>query len=412
MLLRARTVLPVCAPPIDDGAVRLRGERLEAVGRFAELSRAPDEEVIDLGDSILLPGLINAHCHLDYTDMAAQLAPGKHFSDWIKSIIALKAAWSYTDFALSWLHGANMLRRSGVTTVVDVESVPELLPEATAGTPLRVFSCVELLSVRGRQSAVHLIHEAVNALEALPPEVRGLSPHAPYSTSPELLRAAAIIARNNSWLLTTHVAESADEFEMYQRARGAMFDWLKPQRAMSDCDGRSPVEHLAQCDALGPNLLAIHVNFLAPGDAELLARSGTTVVHCPRGHAFFGHRPFPFAELERAGVNLCLGTDSMATMPKMRGEPLALDLFSEMRVAAKNFPALTPQRLVEMVTVNAARALGRPLELGRIASGALADLIALPRIETRDPYEAVLEHRGDVAASMVRGAWAVAPVTA
>jgi cytosine/adenosine deaminase-related metal-dependent hydrolase len=417
MFLRARTVLPVGEPPIDDGAVVVHGERIIAVGRFADLFPAAGEcsaagkQVIDLGDSILLPGLINAHCHLDYTNMAGKLSPARNFSDWIKAIVALKAEWSYTEFADSWLKGAQMLLRSGTTTVVDIETVPELLPEVTTSTPLRVISCLELLSVRNRLNARQMVEWAVKKLESLPAASAGLSPHAPYTTSPELLSAAAVAAREHNWLLTTHVAESADEFEMYLNARGAMFDWLKSQRDMSDCGGVSPIAHLARHGVLSPNFLAVHVNYLVAGDIELLTHSGASAVHCPGSHAFFHHRAFPFEELDHAGVNICLGTDSLATIGQSPDEPLALNLFSEMRRLANTFPALTPQRIIEMVTVNPARALGRTEELGRIAPGACADLIALPCGSSNDPYETILSHRGDVLASMVHGRWAIPPNT-
>ena len=409
MLLRARTVLPVCSPPIDNGAVLVWGERIEAVGRFRDLRRKHSVKEIDLGAVILLPGLINAHCHLDYTGMAGQLSPTKNFSDWIKGIVSLKAQWSYSDFAQSWLNGAAMLLRSGTTTVVDIESVPELLPEVTTSTGLDVISCIELLSVRSRDSARQMVNAAIEILSSLPAHAAGLSPHAPYTTTPELLRMAATAARECDRLLTMHVAESADEFEMYQRGCGAMFGWLKSQRDMSDCDGVSPIAHLARHGVLSPKFLAVHANYLAPGDAKLLGRSRSSVVHCPRSHAFFRHAPFPLAEMDTAGVNVCLGTDSMATMSKLRGEPFALNLFSEMRVLANSFPALKPKRILEMVTVNAAKALGRPRELGRLATGARADLIAVPHRKSSHPHRAVLDHRGDVSASMIRGAW-VAPV--
>src|SRR4051794_29655578 len=106
MLLRARTILPLCAPPIDNGAVLIRGRQIEAVGRWSDLQNLSDGEMSDLGNVILLPGLINAHCHLDYSDMAGKLTPAKLFSDWIKGIVALKAEWSYTEFANSWVNGA------------------------------------------------------------------------------------------------------------------------------------------------------------------------------------------------------------------------------------------------------------------------------------------------------------------
>jgi cytosine/adenosine deaminase-related metal-dependent hydrolase len=196
---------------------------------------------------------------------------------------------------------------------------------------------------------------------------------------------------------------------MYLSSRGAMFDWLKSQRDMSDCGGVSPIAHLARYGVLSANFLAVHVNYLAPGDVELLARGGASVVHCPGSHAYFRHRGFPFGELDRAGINICLGTDSLATMVHSSGEPLALNLFSEMRRMANAFPMLTPQRILEMATVNAAKALGRTHELGRIVPGALADLIALPRGNSNDVYEAILSHRGDLLASMVQGQWAIRP---
>lgn len=414
MLLRARTILPVCAPPIEDGALIVSGERIQSVGRWNDLRATFDgsaKEVFDLGEVALLPGLINAHCHLDYTDMAGQLAPAKHFSDWIKAIVSRKADWSYTEFAQSWLNGAQMLLRSGTTTVVDIEAVPELSPDVIRSTPLRVISCLELLSVRSRFTPEELVENAAGKLRALPPDAVGLSPHAPYSTTPAVLRTAAEAARAHGWLLTTHVAESTDEFEMFQLGRGAMFNWLKSQRDMSDCGQCSPVAHLARAGMLSRNFLAVHANYLARGDAELLGQSGASVAHCPRSHAFFRHAAFPLEELHCAGVNVCLGTDSMATMPNSRGEPFALDMFAEMRAFAKEFPALSPEQILLAATRNGAKALGRERELGCLAAGGLADVIALPFGGGGNAVEAVLSHHGDVAASMIRGQWVIPPKT-
>src|SRR5438874_2028288 len=123
MILRARVVLPMSQPPIDDGAAVISGDRIRAVGRWSDLAATPAENIFDLGERVLLPGLVNAHCHLDYTDLAGQIAPPKSFADWIKALVALKAGWDYSDFAQSWLRGAKMLLRSGVTTVADIEAV-------------------------------------------------------------------------------------------------------------------------------------------------------------------------------------------------------------------------------------------------------------------------------------------------
>ena len=128
MLLRARVVLPVAQPPIDDGAVWISGNRIRSVGRWRDMAVGAGEQVEDLGDAVLLPGLVNAHCHLDYTDLAGEIPATRLFTDWIKSITTAKAGKIYADFAQSWLRGAHMLLSTGTTTVADIEAVPELLP--------------------------------------------------------------------------------------------------------------------------------------------------------------------------------------------------------------------------------------------------------------------------------------------
>ncbi len=412
MILRARIVLPVAHPPIENGAVVVADNRITAVGSWTQLASAAHGEVIDLGESIVLPGLVNAHCHLDYTNMAGHIPPAKSFTDWIKAIVAFKANWSYTDFAQSWLAGAHMLLRTGTTTVADIEAVPELLPEAWAATPLRLISFLELLHVKSQFTPKQLVETAVAQLAALPLGVKrvGLSPHAPYSTSAELLQHAVHAAARRNWRLTTHVAESEEEFEMFMYRHGPLFDWLKTQRDMSDCGHGSPVKRLAELGYLGSHLLAVHVNYLWRHDATLLGKSKVHVVHCPRSHAYFRHLVFPREELAAAGVNLCLGTDSLASTRKTRGLPLELNLFAEMQSLAGAAPELAPFDILKMATLNGARALGLAKLVGELSKNTWADLIAIPFTgDVAQVYDAVVHHQGDVAASMIDGRWAVAP---
>jgi cytosine/adenosine deaminase-related metal-dependent hydrolase len=226
---------------------------------------------------------------------------------------------------------------------------------------------------------------------------------------PELLRLSAETARRRKWRLTTHVAESAVEFEMFTHGRGQMFDWLQRSgRDMSDCGLGSPVRHLERCGALSERLLAAHVNYLAKGDAVLLGKRKVHVVHCPRGHWYFSHDPFPLSRLARAGVNVCLGTDSLASVHKPRRQVVELNLFEEMRALAENEPSLSARKIVRMATVNGARALGLGGQVGELAEGGFADLIALPFTgKAADVYDGVVQHMGDVAASMINGQWAV-----
>jgi cytosine/adenosine deaminase-related metal-dependent hydrolase len=414
LLVRARVVLPVSQPPIRDGAVLISGRRILAVGRWRDLSANRRSQTVDLGDAVLMPGLVNAHCHLDYTDMAGQFPPPKVFADWLKQITEAKAGWEYADYAASWQHGARMLVRTGTTSVADIEAVPELLPQAWAGTPLRVFSFLEMIGIRGQRRPQAIVQEVVDRIAGLQGfrGRPGLSPHAPYSTLPELLQLSAQTARQRKWRLTTHVAESAIEFEMFARGRGEMFDWLQRSgRDMSDCGLGSPVQHLERCGALSERLLAAHANYLGKGDAALLAKRQVNVVHCPRCHFYFRHDPFPLRRLARAGVNVCLGTDSLASVYKARRQTVELSLFEEMRALARNEPSLPARSIVRMATLNGARALGMGGEIGELSVGALADLVALPFAgRIADVYDGVLHHPGGVAASMINGRWAIPPM--
>ena len=414
-LLRARLVAPIATPPIPDGAILVSGKRVAAVGRWRDLSRHSQQPTLDLGDVILMPGLVNAHCHLDYTDMAGQLLPPKVFSDWLKLITFTKSGWNYSDFAQSWLHGSHMLVRTGTTTVADIEAVPQLLPEVWGSTPLRVFSFIEMIMVKADRQPSRVLNDALDRVAALGVSRcrAGLSPHAPYTTVPELLRLSARTARRRRWPLTTHVAESALEYEMFARARGGMFDWLQRSgRDMSDCGLGSPVEHLERCGVLGANLLVAHANYLGRNDADLLAKRGVHVVHCPRSHSYFQHHPFPFRRLVKAGVNLCLGTDSLASVYKGRRQSVELNMFEEMRAAAKAHPWLSAKRTVRLATLNGALALGLQGQAGELSANAFADLIALPFVgRPAEAYDAILRHAGDVSASMIDGRWVIAPGT-
>jgi cytosine/adenosine deaminase-related metal-dependent hydrolase len=413
MILRARTLLPIAAPPVEDGAVFIVGNKIRFAGAWENFQAPAGEKITDLGDVILLPGLVNAHCHLDYTDMAGQLPPPKTFTDWIASIIAAKTGWGFSNYAHSWLRGAHQLLKTGTTTVADIEVMPDLLPEVWEATPLRVFSFLEMTGIKSRRDPKGILREAVGKINALnhPRNRASLSPHAPYSTMPELLRLTARLARKNKWPVTTHVAESEPEFEMFQRAGGIMHDWLaRNERDNSDCGHGSPVAHLARNQLLGENVLAVHVNCLARGDATLLAKTGTHVVHCPRSHDYFKHPPFQRQRLANAGVNLCLGTDSLATTRKTGRQNPELDMFAEMRALADKDKTISPPEILEMATVNGARALGLAGKVGGLYKNALADLIAVPFAGRLSRVaEAVLAHSGNVTASMIEGRWVVPP---
>jgi aminodeoxyfutalosine deaminase len=360
----------VSRPPIENGGVYIRDGLIQDVGTWGDLSRRwAGEPTEDLGDVVLMPGLVNAHCHLDYTGMAGMISPPSSslkFPDWIKSILSLKAHWSYTEFAASWVKGAKQLLESGCTTVFDIEAAPELLPEAWDATPLRVVSFLEMTGVRSGHQPERILSDATKQITRWGAHARSraaLSPHALYSTPPELLKLVADKMRTEKMPVSIHLAESEAEWEMYQNARGPLYDWLKWQRPMTDCGGKSPVQRAHELGLLQPHLLAIHCNYLATGDAELLAKNGVIVVHCPRSHAYFKHAAFPYEQLRAAGVNVVLGTDSLASIPSEKGQMATLNMWDEMRAFAMQQLEVHPSSIIPMATHSAAVEIGHRCDL-------------------------------------------------
>ena len=354
---------------------------------------------------MLLPGFVNAHCHLDYTGMEGELPPTREFARWIRSIVRLKEGWSAAQYRQSWIEGARRLERSGVTTVVDIEAVWELLPEAWRSTSLRVLSCLELMDIASPGQAARLVGQALERstrLEGSGPARCGLSPHAPYTVSDELYRQAAGAARSQSRILATHGAESEDEDRLCRQESGPFRRWMEEMGSGWPPGRGAAVELLDRTGCLGRRTLLAHANYLAPGEEEILARSRTTVVHCPRSHRYFGHRAFDWRKLEKAGVSLALGTDSAASTRDPCGP--ALDFFGELSCLAGSPDAPDPGRILRWATSGPGEALGNGT--GRIEAGCPADLIAVESgCAPGQAAEAVVHHRGGLAASMIGGKW-------
>jgi aminodeoxyfutalosine deaminase len=166
---------------------------------------------------------------------------------------------------------------------------------------------------------------------------------------------------------------------------------------MGDCKRTGPTQLMGEFGVLGPNCLAVHANSLTPLDVTLLKQTGTHVVHCPKTHRFFSRGTSLLQSLLAQGVNVCLGTDSLASND-------TLSMLAEMQTLAHMFPRMSAQEFLEMATLNAAKALNQQEKLGRIAPGAWADLIAVPlEGDGSDPYEAIVYADKEVSFSMVGG---------
>lgn len=379
MIIRARTVVTMDQPPIDNGAVAIVDDRIADVGKFDEIKASNAGEVIDLGEQALLPGLINAHCHLDYTCLRGKIPPQKSFPDWIRAINAEKAKLSTPDYVASINEGFAEAKRFGTTTIANLTAFPELIRQIDA--PIRTWWFAELIDVRAPERANKLFDGAVESLKSA--ENWGLAPHALFTASEDLYHRCEQIARHDNILLTTHLAESRGEMEMFRYASGPLYNFMKNiGRAIEDCGHDTPCAHFLRArDSSNPlrsarndtSWLIAHLNELTDSDFRLLERSEIHfhVVHCPRSHAYFSHSRFQFERLRTLGLNICLGTDSLASND-------TLSLFDEMRVFQKEFPGMSSQQILKMVTTKPARALRQENVLGRISPGACADIVAVP----------------------------------
>jgi cytosine/adenosine deaminase-related metal-dependent hydrolase len=395
MIIRARMVVPMVRDPIENGAVAVNGNEIAAVGGFDEIRRRHGGEVLDLGENILLPGLINAHCHLDYTVLRGKIGPQSSFADWIRAINSAKAKLNDDAYITSIEAGFAEAQRFGTTSIANLTAVPKLVGSITE--PIRTWWFGELIDVRAPEKAEQIVDDAVEDLRSAPHW--GLAPHAPFTASARLYARCEQIARQENVLLSTHLAESHDEMQMFRDAAGATFDFLQNiGRPMDDCGHATPVSRFLRTVTADQRWIVAHLNELDPADFDLLETAPKFhITHCPRSHRFFRHTPFAIERLRRLGFNICLGTDSLASNAD-------LSLFAEMRALLEQNPGVTPQIAVEMATLNGAAALGRQDRLGCIRTGASADLIAVSHSQN-DVFESIVAFDAPVPWMMLRGEW-------
>ena len=399
---RCRTLVTMDGAPIDNGAFVVNGARFVRTGKASEILRDHRGEVVDLGEVAAMPGLINAHCHLDYTLMRGALLPAKSFSRWVKRINALKRSLTDNDYLRATLLGFAELQRNGITTVLNIVSTPQIFP-LLPPAQIRAWFFLELIDVRPRPWIEEHVFGSWLFLSGNGDRLGGfgLSPHAPYTASAKMYEVALECSRSLNMLITTHIAESGEEYAMFAEGSGELHDFLQQLgRPMTDCGSTSPLRHLIENRLIGPDCIVAHLNELDDRDLELLSRPewrNLQIVHCPKSHRFLHQKRFPLEALAERGLNICLGTDSLASND-------SLNLFSEMRTAKKIYPTLSARELVEMVTLRPARALKLPRDLGRIAPGYLADSITVPfKGPTSNVFEAIIQNRGPIQWMMVNG---------
>lgn len=388
--LRARWVFPVNGPPIAGGVVTVRGERIVSVGPHDGLT-----PVRDLGDVAILPGLVNAHTHLEFSDLAAPLGTrGMPLPEWIRQVVMHRRAAASVDANVS---GSRAIAQglsesaSGGTALLGEIATGDWRRECFAGSSVASFVFHESIAPTTDRVA-QTIEAAQHFLETSPTErdcQPGLSPHAPYTVHPRLLRALVALGQDYQVPLAMHLAESPEELELLRAGTGPFRESLERLGAWDpSAEARLPrvLDYLEQLSA-APRALVVHGNYLEETELRYLAErsSRMSLVYCPRTHDFFEHEPYRLAERLAAGVHVALGTDSRASNPD-------LNLLAEMQFVATRHPNVPLSTVLELGTINGARALGREDDFGTLAVGKLARLtiVNVSAQQAVDPHELFL----------------------
>ncbi|MCW2610532.1 MAG: amidohydrolase [Cryptosporangiaceae bacterium] len=384
-------VLPICTPPVPDGAVAVEAGRIVAVGPRTELRSAYPEAAEQRWPGVLTPGLINAHTHLNYTHCAGFHDNGKPFATWIQDFPPVIAATTPEGWRASAAEGVRRMLTTGTTAAADVVTGAGALG-AQRDAGLAGISYLEAV-LQDTRTWAGVRDGWYASLDAAAGAV-GISPHTPYTLDTPVLAELGAAARDRGLRLHPHAAETVHEVAFTVTGSGAFADWMRATGldfSLLGCgSGRTPVAELDAAGLLGPDSHVAHGVHVSAADRALLRDRGTVVALCPRSNERLESGEAPVAAYRAEGNVVAVGTDSLASSPSL---DLLADVAALWALAVRQgSPAEGLDRwLVEAATVGGARALGRD-DVGVLRPGARADLAVFA--VTGEPY-AALVHEGE-----------------
>jgi cytosine/adenosine deaminase-related metal-dependent hydrolase len=364
---RAAWVLPIGLPPIRGGVVSIERDVITSV--------APYEggEVEDLGSVAILPGLVNAHTHLELSWMRGQVPPDRSMPAWAQRLIGVRRGLAGApDPAEPIVEALRQARAAGSCLVGDVtNSLAAYEPLIDSELSAAVFA--ELIGFSAQEPEA-IVKGAIGKFDELTPIEwlrLSLAAHAPYSVSPALLQA---IGRGTPHRpLSVHLGESAQEIEFLREGTGewrALLEAVGAWNPLWTPPACGPVEYLDRLGLVSGRLLAVHGVHLTDGELSRLAAAGATIVTCPRSNHWTGAGVPPVDRFYASGVRVAIGTDSLASVED-------LNLFAEMAEVRRLAPGVPPARILESATLSGAQALGFADELGSLHPGKRAQLLAV-----------------------------------
>jgi cytosine/adenosine deaminase-related metal-dependent hydrolase len=379
-LLIAEWIAPMNAPPLRDGGIVFNGDRIAAVGPTASLQKLhSDAAVRDLGNAIVLPGLVNAHTHLELSSIQRGNSPAR-FVDWIMQLMQTPASPDSVQI------GAAECLKFGVTTFGDITSNPAKTRDELEKLPLRGVSYGEVRAMAQRRSFLESRLEQSKTRATRGGSVSvGISPHAPYSIEIDGYRRCLSTARELGLSLCTHLAETCDEAAFLADHTGPFKELWDHLHAWDENVPRftgGPIRFAKSIGLLDYPTLLAHVNYCDDAEMDLLAGGKASVAYCPRTHDFFGHPPHRWREMLARGINVAIGTDSCASSPD-------LNLVDDLRLLHRIAPGIEPLKLWQMATTRGAAALGMK-NVGAFAPGYFADFVIF-QTQTDDPLREIIE---------------------
>jgi len=384
MIITADHILPVSDKPIKNGAVVVNGDLIEAVGELSQIAeRYPGEEIIDLGNCAVLPGFVNCHSHLEITAMRGALdSVEQDFRSWLLKLNSFRAMLSDEEIRISADAGAIEAARSGVTCMGDIGRFGRAGFEALKAVGLRGILFQETEFSPDDRTALDDIAELWKKMADLQADSTelveiGISPHSPYTVSRKLFEKIAELVKDQGIKVSIHAAESRTEDELLKNGQGFFIDVYKKFDVEWNSPRVSPIEFLHSTGILETSPLLVHCVTVSDEDISMIAKSGSSIAHCPRSNAKFGHGFAPLEKFISAGIDVGFGSDSVASNN-------TCDIIEEARFAAfaaRNISSdgkfITAENVLEIATLGGAKALGLDEKIGTIESGKHADLTAV-----------------------------------
>jgi cytosine/adenosine deaminase-related metal-dependent hydrolase len=372
----ASWIVPISEPPIRDGWIAVERGRIAAVGKTAGALRADGAREVDLGSAIILPGLVNAHTHLELSYLRDEVPPASAFVAWIRAVMAARRRRpdpASPEIIAGIDEGIAEALASGTAIVGDISNTLATFAPL-ASSPLAGIVFYELIKFNPIDPDA-FVEDARREIAALPATGRlraSLAAHAPYSVAPLVFRAIRrAVDRDPFAPCSVHVSESAEEIEFIRTGGGPWRDVLEEVGAWNADwvpPAGSPVQFLEDSGFLDGRVLAVHGVQMTAADLETLKAREATLVTCPRSNGHTGAGAPPLTDFYASGVRVAVGTDSLASAPD-------LNVFAEVATMHALAPDVPPAAILDSATRQGARALGFDGDYGTIEPGKLARVI-------------------------------------